>query len=352
MKWIDRSVRRGGNVKTLKNNRGVAVIYITLFLMVLGILFVALGIDVGWFAYVRTQGQAATDAAALRAAAAIPNYNTAGDTTKVYSMVTALNSDNTVMNEGAMLTGTDVEFCFGDPNGNPTCQPATFPTAAGGVKVTKTYSAPYFFGRLLNGGSNTDITVSSTAWLGGPGGLSPTLPVALCSEQIGYDPVTLECNPEIDTDLTPNNVDNAGWWTPIGISASAQECKSMVDNPDQIPRIELNEDINLNNGEITSCHKEIGKKYADCDEATCALDPEDPARIACTAILPIVDCPDSINQQQPVQGFAAVCITDVISTPASNAVIEADLRCDVTAEGSIGGGPAFGVYANRPVLVK
>jgi len=91
------------------------IVYVTLFLFVLGILFIALGIDVGWMAYVRSQGQAAVDSAAISGAAAIPAYNS-GDPSVVYSIVGSLNSQNTVMNQDAAIANTDVEFCTGDPD--------------------------------------------------------------------------------------------------------------------------------------------------------------------------------------------------------------------------------------------
>jgi len=42
-----------------------AQIYVTLFLLVLGVFFITLGVVVGWMAYVRGQGQAAADSAAI-----------------------------------------------------------------------------------------------------------------------------------------------------------------------------------------------------------------------------------------------------------------------------------------------
>ncbi len=42
-----------------------AQIYVTLSLLVVGAFFIALGVVVGWMAYVRGQGQAAEDSAAI-----------------------------------------------------------------------------------------------------------------------------------------------------------------------------------------------------------------------------------------------------------------------------------------------
>ncbi|MGH7770703.1 MAG: pilus assembly protein TadG-related protein, partial [Candidatus Binatia bacterium] len=327
--------------------------YVTLFLLLLGLLFIAVATDVGWMAYVRTQGQAATDAAALRAAAAIVNYNSTGSTTQVYNMAAGLNSNNTVMNQAAGVVGADIEFCTGDPNGVPTCSPGTFPIPARGVRVTRTYSTPLFFSQLLNGGSNANITVSSTAWLGGPGGLRPELPVALCKDEIQFNPDTLTCVPSLPAEFSPNNKDNAGWWNKADSGQpSASECKNMVKDPETIPYLNINDIIDLNNGEVTSCHKEIEDKFKNCTAASCSGAEGQAKKDFCTVILPIVDCQNSINTNEPVLGFAAMCITKVKSTPASQAVIEGTLNCNVQAQGAIGAGPQFGIYADRPVLVK
>ena len=81
------------------------IVYVTLFLFVLGMFFIALGIDVGWMVYVRSQGQAAVDSAAISGAAAIPAYNS-GDPGQVYGIVGSLNSQNTVMNLDAAIANT------------------------------------------------------------------------------------------------------------------------------------------------------------------------------------------------------------------------------------------------------
>src|SRR5262245_14782194 len=169
-------------MKLLRDSRGIAIIYVTLFLMVLGILFFALGVDIGWMVYVKSQGQKATDAAALAGAAAIPNANTSGNQTKVNEMSKAFNTKNVVMNTAAGIVDSDVVLCDGNPNAiPPNCNAAVLPAKAGGVKVTRTYTTPLVFTRFVNGLPSTDLAVSSIAWLGGPGGCpsGQCLPVAV-----------------------------------------------------------------------------------------------------------------------------------------------------------------------------
>ena len=60
-------------MKVLKHERGSVLLYVAGSLIMM-MLFVGLAIDGGWTTYVRNQGQAAVDAAALSAASAITDY--------------------------------------------------------------------------------------------------------------------------------------------------------------------------------------------------------------------------------------------------------------------------------------
>ncbi len=342
----------------LKSKRGIAIIYVTLFLLVLGMMFVALGIDVGLLAFVRSQGQTATDAAALRAAAAIPNYNIAGSAGLVHAMASNINSNNTVFNRSADISAGDIALCEGDPDSNPNCVPGSgpYPTPARGVQVTKTYSIPLFFSRVLNNGDNANITVSSTAWIGGPMGLYPTLPVVLCGQQLGFDFSTgLSCDPDYTSSFTPDGTDNSGYWFGLGESTDSDVCKARVNGSQDVPYISVGDEIELKNGQDNNCHKAIENRFAGCDEAACngggAPNANGKTVDDCTVFVPIIDCPQTINNQDTVAGFAAICIRDV-NSKGRDKYIEGQTRCGVTAPNSVGGGPIFGVYADRPVLVK
>jgi hypothetical protein len=341
----------------LRMNRGIAIVYVMLFLMVLGLLFVALGIDVGLLAFARSQGQAATDAAALRAAAAIPHYNSGGNTSEIENMATGINSNNTVLNQSADIAGNDIELCNGNPNDTPNCLPGagTYPTPAAGVKVTKTYSIPLFFARRLSETNNVDITVSSTAWLGGAAGLYPTLPVVLCGQELGIDFYKSDSCEPYSTKFTPDGVDNSGYWFGYGESTDSDVCKARVNGTQQVPYLGVGYQIELKNGQDNNCHKAIEKRFQGCDVDACNGGgiPNANGKTAqdCTAFVPIVNCPKTINNQETVAGFAAMCITEV-NSKSSDKYIAANRVCGATGPNSFGGGPDFGVYAERPVLVK
>jgi len=343
-------------MKALRNDRGIAIVYVTLFLLVLGLLFVALGVDVGWMIYVKTQAQRTVDAAALRGAAAIPNYNKAGDTSMVYDMASGINDANKVMSQNAQVAGSDIQMCSGIPN-TPNCLTTTYPTPAGGVRVAKAYTAPLFLsGRLLNGGnSSVDLNVNTIAWLGGPAGLRPDLPLGMCSSQVGY-PDKCSDSPTLPTqDIVWDGVgnqsasptDDSAWWTPIDVSQTdASDCRQIVADPTKIPFLYMDQLISRNNGQVTSCLNDIANKYQTCP-STC-----DPiGHPECTRLVPVFDCAANPNQTAPIVGFAKLCITQV-QAQGNPKYIKGPLICNVGIPGTIGGGAFFGVYASRPVLVK
>ena len=115
-------------MKILKNHDGQVLIYATLLLVVLGLLFIGLAIDIGMMAVVKNWGQAAVDASALAGASGIP---TGED--EVSSRSVGLNDQNRVLNHNAGIEASNIEFCttFEDcssvwPAGGP-----------GGIRVTK-----------------------------------------------------------------------------------------------------------------------------------------------------------------------------------------------------------------------
>ncbi len=74
---------------TARNERGSVIVFVTLMIVVL-LIMVGLGLDTGQMTYVRNQGQAAVDAAALTAVSALPSR----DDLQVKSRAAGFNSTN------------------------------------------------------------------------------------------------------------------------------------------------------------------------------------------------------------------------------------------------------------------
>jgi len=339
----------------IKNNRGVAIIYITLFLLILGIVFVAWAIDVGWMVFVRSQGQAGVDAAALRGAAAIPNYNnTLGDDSQVKIMAKGLDSSNTVMNQdgGVAAAGsTAIEVCSGSTN-TSVCPAKEKPPAASGtsVRVTRTYSTPLFFSRLLSGGGNTNITVSATAYLGGLAAGGPDLPGAIreCALKLPFS-----CQARSFTtssaELVTASVDLVGEGLLHLLPETGSNVCDMAAGTAAVPEVQVGQRI-AGGGAGNCFYQKLKERY--CTEMTGNKNCDGDEGAWCYVTMPVVDC-----QGLTVTGFATMCITKVQDgTNGTKKLVEAVFCCSHTESGPTVLGPTeaefYGTYADRPVLVR
>jgi hypothetical protein len=295
------------------------------------LLFVGLALNVGWMAYVRSQGQAAVDPSALSGAAAIPDYNKGGS--KLGQMVSAFNATNTVMNAGAGLTLSNVTLLSypSDPSNS-------LPPNA--IRVEKGFPTPLFLWRLF-GKEFSTISVHAVGALLPPGGLKPELPIALMDCQVGYPQ---RCGvPQIldgfNTSPSPN--DDSAFTSFLIKNASASEFKMMVEDPSTIPYVSVGMRIELNNGSVNSTLKAIEDKLKSKVSLWCNL-------------VPVISCAGlngNPNQQAAVAGFAQICLTK-IKSQGNPKTITASLNCDVQASGTPGLGARFGLYADHPVIVE
>lgn len=340
-------------METLKGDRGVAMIYVTLFLLILGIVFVAWAIDVGWIVYVRSQARAAVDAAALRGAAAIPNYNNSNscDTSGVIKMAEGLDAGNTVMNQNSGFGASErsVQVCSGS-DANPTCPAACSPETPGtSVRVTRTYSTRLFFSRLISGGGNTDITASATAYLGGLAAGEPDLPGALstCKQKL-----PLSCEMSYVTasilDLVSKPVDLVSSGL-LQLPPETQDVCSMAAGTKAVPTAQVGETIGGGGGGNCFFQK-LKERYCTATTKNSNCDGDEGAW--CYVTMPVVDCAGQVT------GFTTMCLTKVQdgTEATKKRVIEAVFCCSHTEPGPTVSGPTaaefFGTYGDRPILVR
>jgi len=285
-------------MEILRNNHGTAIIFVTLFFL-LTMLFVSVGIDAGWMTYVRNQGQASVDAAALSGASGIPRYNETGDDSVVITMVQALNDENTVMKQPAGITASNVEVVAYNSTTHLVSTPASF-SDANGIRVTRGFDTPLFFGRLLNDGQTPTMNVSAVAVTR----IRPSLPFDL----IG-DPPPGEITYELRQ--SPSPTDDSSFTSFFIQNASSAEFKEMVNNPTLIPCLMKGDQIELNNGQVNSTLKEI----KDVFEEKKKDDVNSSSGYSWPVLLPVISPSDfdsnNPNQTVPIDNFAVINITDV-----------------------------------------
>jgi hypothetical protein len=234
---------KGAEMKIISNNRGAAFFLTVMFL------FIGIAIDIGWMTYVKNQGQAAVDAATLSGVSAIP------DETEVYNRVSTFNGKNTVIDaDQNHLSSTNVEFITYD---GTDFTPAADPALANGIRVAmeaesnSAIHTPFFFSawrRFFAGTAlgSADINVSATAVVPN----KPGLPIALLGCKAGAKDFVF--------DQTPDPEDNSSFTSFTIESASANDFKNMVSDPNTyIPPVEPNSMcIYLNNGQVNATLKE------------------------------------------------------------------------------------------------
>src|SRR2546427_9839991 len=92
-------------MKPIKNERGSVLVFVTLMIVLLMIM-VGMGLDTGHLVYIRSQGQAAVDAATLAAVSGLPISQA-----EVEARAAAYNSTNSYLNsKNNVLDTTNVSY--------------------------------------------------------------------------------------------------------------------------------------------------------------------------------------------------------------------------------------------------
>lgn len=307
------------------NQRGSVFVFVTL-LMVLLLIMVGLGLDTGHLVYIRAQGQAAVDAAALSAASAIPT----GSVDDVTDRAAALNvKNNYIGSPKNPIKPTDVTFVQYSPNDGKITTSGITIANANGVRVALETSNPHtgatpstamlsplLLTPLLNlFGTNIDtaanVEVSAVAVLKA----TPGLPIAIEEARCG------QSNPQRLLQTSSKN-DNSGYTT-YGIGdSSAAEIKRILEAArtcsGAIPPVNVGFATQLNNGQISSVYKDFQDVFA-ADPSQCYL-------------IPVVRNGSNWNQAEKIVDFARFC-------PSQNPVVQSGQDKYITGSLTCGQSP-------------
>jgi Flp pilus assembly protein TadG len=317
--------KRAG-MKIINNNRGAALVFAALFLTFM-FLFTGIAIDMGWITYVKNQGQAAVDAAALAGVSAIP------DETEVYSRVAAFNRKNTVIDsEQNHLDSSNVTFVTYD--GTEITNYDADLASANGVRVAmeagSAIQTPFFFSvwRSFFDGTasrSADVNVSAIAVVPN----RPSLPIALLGCEAGAQ--------DFEFSQAPDPTDTSAFTSFTVQPANTNTLRDMVRYPNtDIPPVEPNKSsICLINGQVRPVLTEIEQKYSPSTSTPSCF------------LVPVFDDKEiKPNQCKVFQRFAKICITDVVDT-GSPKYVQANVEsCDASPWQT----PV--IAAGKPKLVK
>jgi len=305
---------------SVNNERGNILIFVTL-LMVLLLIMVGMGLDTGHLVYIRAQGQAAVDAAALAAASAIPT----GSVTEVNNRAAAFDSNNSYVGSSSnVITGANVTYVqYSSTDGTINTAGVTIGNA-NGVRVALESKNPYtgarpgtainsplflmpllrLFGQEVNATEN--INVSAVAVLKA----APGLPIAIEQARCGQP------NPQKLLQSSSNN-DNSGYTTYSIADTSANEIRALLSraNTCGLPPVGIGFPTQLNNGQISSVYDDFASVFR-ANPGDCFL-------------IPVVRNGSSWNQQENIIDFAKFCPdpTNPVVRSGNDKYIQGNVTC-------------------------
>ncbi len=344
-------------MEIIRNSRGAILAFVAVLLF-LFLTFIGLATDAGWTVYVRSQGQARVDAAALAAASALVSQSAATRQTDATARANTFSGKNTVVNSSVNPANVLQPMFYNFATHTLASAIDWQPKNANAVRVTNTVPTPLFFSRVREvfGGASetctntdgssgqncTNVTVRAAGYLGCPGACDPStcgseVPLALCGNYVGYPNKCGQANAL----QVPNTTNNSAFTTFFS-GANDNNCKNFVNNPNTIPPVGVGDVININNGQLTSCLSAIKTQYNTKKDASgkwCVL----------TAVM---NCPGGpLTGSASVVGFAEMCITTVVDQGTPK-YVQGFLKCDVGTNHAKSGGACFGVSATNPILVS
>ncbi len=291
-------------MQSLKNERGYALVFMTLMIVLL-LIMVGMGLDTGHLAYVRSQGQPAVDAAALAAASAVPSGN--------WSTVTDRAAK---LNPGGTNPGTGNNY-LDSPHNQISHQNVTlvkYDNATGefttsGVNITNANGArvalennnpyggtvgnavksPLFLTPLLNlfgqaTKTTTDVSVSAVA----VNQALPGLPIVVVENTCGHNTIL---------DFRTGGQGNAGWETYQIVNASTTEVRSLFEKLPYCagqPAIDVGYCGNIANGVNETIFNGHLKPMFEADPNRCYL-------------IPVIKNGGNLNQCQNITDWASFC---------------------------------------------
>lgn len=215
-------------MQTVKNERGSVIVFVTLMIVVL-LIMVGLGLDTGQITYVRNQGQAAVDAAALAAVSGLPSRTPS----VVEGRAAAYNSTNNYVESPTnFIKAADVSYVKYDFDTNAIANYNEPIATANGVRVAlegaRSITTPVFLTPLLNllgmsASGTQEVNVSAVATIVS----RPATPIAIWSNICNTTDQQIKLqHPDKKSD---DGSENSCWTTFLDCSSGAADIKALFD---------------------------------------------------------------------------------------------------------------------------
>ncbi len=328
----------------LRSNRGVTLIFVALG-MFLFLLFLGVAVDTGWMVFVRSQGQARIDSAALASIGAlVENLGASDRETRAEVLANTFSDKNSVVNSTVDPANVVTPMRYDHENGNLTEASGWELWSGNGpncnaVRITTTVPTPMFFSGIrsvfgADENGQTNIAVGATSHLPCPGvkvtteGLGP-----FALRQCAWVEGNLEGPCPIARDVFDVNTEEgfpalAKWavTAPVQINDSISFPSTIFSESDFSPY------LCSAGGKIT------------VPVVNAVSGGEDP-------------CSDE-STSGTVVGFATICfsqqtiVDEKTEPPTIIRRILATLQCGEIAKSSAGTGECYGTFASNPILVR
>lgn len=219
-------------MQTVKNERGSVIVFVTLMIVLL-LIMVGLGLDTGQLTYVRNQGQAAVDSAALAAVSGLPSRSA----TEVQNRAAAFNSTNNYVESPTNSIGSsNISYVKYDFTTNTITNYNENINTANGVRVAleqatgSGITTPVFLTPLLNllgiaTAGTKDVNVSAVSVIT----TKPAVPIALWSNVCPATNGTVATNVDVKFQHPTKTGDgeNSCWSTFLDCSSGASDIKAL-----------------------------------------------------------------------------------------------------------------------------
>jgi len=298
----------------LRNNRGVTLVFVAMGLL-LFLLFLGVALDTGWVVYVRSQGQARVDSAALAAAGAL--IEKPFDPLRPEELANTFSDKNSVVNASVNPVNRVTLMNYDQISGVLQEAPSPYGGSVlyNAVRVTTDVPTPVFFAGIRNvfGAGETgqeNITVGAVSHLPCPG-------IETRGDQLAQLVIA-----------------KAFWNFPAGCNVShsfaslnlgqgnAVLARATVSVPVQVGTFIVPQLSPLTQGDLERLVKSCGD----------------------STIVPVVENVGSGSTK--IEGFASICRS------GTGGAIAIRLQCGEVALGSAGVGECFGTYASNPILIQ
>ena len=305
-------------MKTINNERGTVIIFVTLIVVLL-LIIVGMGLDTGQLTYVRNQGQAAVDAAALAAVTGLPSRNA----TQIQNRAAGYNSTNDYVESPTnAISGANITYVQYDSQNNQITNYAANINNANGVRVALEQSTgsgittPVFLTPLMNllgiaTPATQEVNVSAVAVISA----RVSIPIALWQTQCNGSSTI----PDVEIAQQNPHTENSCWTCYLDNSCGASDVKALFDASENCTGkpagVAVGTPIYENKGQVASVY-ETAEQFFMKDH---------PGK---EFFIPVIDGTKNCNAKNPtpIVDWAKIKVTEV-SKHGADSYIKADVTC-------------------------